>query len=125
MLFVERIREYSDQKELPLDEAVDRAVTECIKEGILAEFLEENRREVVFMSIFEYDEEKEMRLFKEAYLEEGEEIGREFQKEKDLKVLVNSLKKYLPDAEAVFQEITANEEFRDCTRDQIMELYDN
>ena len=81
------------------------------------------------MSIFEYDEEKEMRLLKEAYLEEGEEIGREkgkeLQKEKDLKVLVNSLKKYLPDAEVVFQEITSNEEFRDCTKEQILELYGN
>ncbi|MBQ9990296.1 MAG: hypothetical protein IJP31_05065 [Lachnospiraceae bacterium] len=77
------------------------------------------------MSIFEYDEEKEMRLLKEAYLEEGEEIGKKRRKEKDLKVLVNFMKKYLPDAEAVFQEIISTEEFRDCTKDQIMELYDN
>ncbi|MBQ9990949.1 MAG: hypothetical protein IJP31_08420 [Lachnospiraceae bacterium] len=129
MLFVERIREYSDQKELPLNEAVDRAVRECIKEGILAEFLEENRREVVSMSIFEYDEEKEMRLLREAYLEEGyergEAAGEQRRKEKDLKVLVDFMKKYLPDAEAVFQEIISTEEFRDCTREQIMELYEN
>ncbi|MBQ9991044.1 MAG: hypothetical protein IJP31_08915, partial [Lachnospiraceae bacterium] len=135
MFFVERIREYSDQGKLPLDEAVDRAVRECIKEGILAEFLEENRREVVSMSIFEYDAEKELRLYCEAYQEKGEEIGRklgeeagrrlgeEARKEKDLKVLVDFMKKYLPDAEAVFQEITANEEFKDCTKKQIMELY--
>ena len=75
------------------------AVRECIKEGILAEFLEENRREVVSVSIFEYDEEKEMRLLKEAYLEEGyeqgeaagKEKGKELQKEKDIIILIGNL----------------------------------
>lgn len=42
-----------------LDEAVERAVDECIHEGILADFLSRNRAEVIKMSIFEYDQELE------------------------------------------------------------------
>ena len=33
-----RVREYA--AEMPLDEAIERAITECISEGILAEFSE-------------------------------------------------------------------------------------
>ena len=41
-------------------------VQECIKEGILAEFLSRNRAEAVSVSIFEYDEEKERELYGQA-----------------------------------------------------------
>ena len=44
---------------------VEIIVTECIKEGILEEFLRENQAEVVAMSIFEFDEEKEWKLIRE------------------------------------------------------------
>ena len=43
----------------PIEQAVDHAVTECIHRGILKEFLQGQRAEVVAMSIFEYDEEEE------------------------------------------------------------------
>ena len=42
--YVDRVRKYA--RELPLSEAVERAITECIREGILKEFLEKNRAEV-------------------------------------------------------------------------------
>ena len=38
-----RVRKYA--REQPIAEAVERAITECIQEGILKEFLEKNRRE--------------------------------------------------------------------------------
>lgn len=37
-----RVREYA--AEMPLDEAVERAITECISEGILADFLRKTER---------------------------------------------------------------------------------
>lgn len=70
MQYVDKIRRF--QKTLPLKEAVDCAVRECIREGILKEFLLQNRAEVIQMSIFEYDQEAHMRLVRE----EGEERGR-------------------------------------------------
>ena len=44
-----------------MEDAVEQAITECISEGILAEFLLKNRAEAKRMSIYEYDEEKHMR----------------------------------------------------------------
>lgn len=35
--YTDRVRRYA--KELPIAEAVERAITECIREGILKEFL--------------------------------------------------------------------------------------
>ena len=49
-------------RELPLSEAVERAITECIREEILKEFLEKNQAEVRKMSIYEYDQEKHIRM---------------------------------------------------------------
>lgn len=69
MVYVDKVRRY--HKEMNMDKAVDRAVTECIREGILADFFRENRSEVVQMSIFEYDEEKHMRMVHEEGREEG------------------------------------------------------
>ena len=50
---VYRVRKYA--AEMPLNEAVELAITECINEGILTEFLQHNRAEVYKVSIFEYD----------------------------------------------------------------------
>ena len=50
--FVSRIRRYAAGK-TAIEEAVDRAVTECIAKGILADFLRSQRAEVVAVSIFE------------------------------------------------------------------------
>ena len=63
-------------KSEPIAEAVDHAVTECIQQGILRDFLQEQRAEVVAMSIFEYDEEEEKRKLREEEFEYGKEEGR-------------------------------------------------
>ncbi len=55
--YVARVRLYA--ADMSLDQAVERAVDECVREGILAEFLTRNRNEVISMSIFEYDKELE------------------------------------------------------------------
>ena len=68
-----------------INQAVERAVNESIKEGILTDFLLKNKAEAVQMSIFEYDEEREMKLIRrderelgrEQGLREGMEQGRE------------------------------------------------
>ena len=54
-----------------------RAVTECIRENILADFLKKNRAEVVAMSIFEYDKVEEEKKLRKAEFEAGVEQGRE------------------------------------------------
>ncbi|MBQ6886204.1 MAG: hypothetical protein IJN54_01660 [Lachnospiraceae bacterium] len=56
---------------MELEEAVERAVDECIREDILKDFLLEQKAEVVAMSIYEYNEE----YAKKANFESGEEAG--------------------------------------------------
>lgn len=64
-----RVRTYAT--EMSLDEAVERAITECTREGILAEFLKKNRAEAKKVSIYEYDEERHMRQSREEGMEDG------------------------------------------------------
>ena len=59
-----------------MEEAVECAVEECIKEGILAEFLIQNRAEVISMSIFEYNKDEEEKKLRKAEFEAGLEEGR-------------------------------------------------
>ena len=73
--YTARVREYAQVK--PVEEAVEQAISECIQEGILSEFLKQNRAEAKQVSIYEYDEEKHMRQEREASWEEGREVGRE------------------------------------------------
>ena len=54
---------------------MEQAISECIQEGIMAEFLKQNRAEAKQVSIYEYDEEKHMRQEREASWEEGREEG--------------------------------------------------
>ncbi|MCM1211472.1 MAG: hypothetical protein NC318_07695 [Blautia sp.] len=77
--YVDLVREYA--KEMDLPDAVERAVDYCIKNGILADFLSQNRAEAIAMCIFEYDQEKHMNMEREEWrsrgIEEGIEIGQE------------------------------------------------
>ena len=72
-LYVARVRKYAAQMEL--NEAVEQAITECIREGILSEFLSRNRAEVMRVSIFEYDQELEEKKYREAEYEHGRQDG--------------------------------------------------
>ena len=67
--YTSRVREYAAK--MPLDEAVERAITECISEGILEDFLRKNLAEAKEVSIYEYDEERHMRQTREEGVEEG------------------------------------------------------
>ena len=73
-IYVARVRKYTS--EMNLNDAVARAIDECIKEGILVEFLRKNRSEVKMVSILEYDKEWEEKKLRKAEYEAGKEDGR-------------------------------------------------
>lgn len=82
MLYVERVREYASHSDMTLDEAVKRAVDNVKNKFFTCEFAPaaqisqvEKRAEAVKMSIFEYDEEREMALMREAEYNAGMEEG--------------------------------------------------
>lgn len=71
--YVSRVRRYAESMEI--EDAVELAITECIQEGILENFLKRNRAEAKKVSIYEYDEEKHMRQTREEGFDEGEIAG--------------------------------------------------
>lgn len=71
--FVSRVRK--NQKVMPLSQAVNKAVNDCIKVGILEDFLRNNKAEVIGMSIFEFDREEHERIIRTEEYEEGEAVG--------------------------------------------------
>lgn len=79
MQYVDMVRKYS--QEMELKDAVTKAVDECIRKNILRDFLLRQKAEVIKMSIYEFDEEREMRLIREDEREFGKEIGKEIGKE--------------------------------------------
>ncbi len=72
--YVSKVRQYAAA--MPLNQAVEQAVSECIQTGILSEFLSRNRSEVISMSIFEYDKELEEKKIRKAEYEVGYSEGK-------------------------------------------------
>ena len=98
------LREYAEYvaqvrknaKYMELEAAVEKAVEECIQNGILKEFLQKNKAEVIAVSIFEYDKEEEERKLRKAEYEAGEQRGR---LEERLEIVQSMMEKGMPVAE--------------------------
>lgn len=73
--YVEKVRNYAETMELT--ETVNRAVNECIAENVLKDFLLDQKAVVVKLSIYEYDEERELQLIREGEREIGREEGKD------------------------------------------------
>lgn len=103
--YVDNTRKYH-KKGMSYEDAVKKAVDECIEENILKEFFIENKAEVVSMTIFEYDEEEHMRLERKEQFEKGEEVG-------ENKKLLEQINKKLKKGKTIPQiadELEENEE---------------
>lgn len=74
VLYIERVRLYTAN--MTIEEAVNRAVNECIAEGILADFLSKNKAEAIAMSIFEYNQEAHMKCVRQESFAEGKAEGK-------------------------------------------------
>ena len=97
--YVAKVRKYVS-KNISLEEAVTRAVDECIEEGILAEFLIKNKIEVIKVSIYEYDKEFEEKKLRKAEYEAGVEAGIELG---ERSLLENQIRKKLKKGKSIEQ----------------------
>ena len=68
MLLIEKIRMYN--RSMPLEDAVDKSIDECVKEGILSDVLLEFKAEVRKMCIAEFNE----KVYTEGIRSEGVEL---------------------------------------------------
>lgn len=95
MQYVEKTRSYA--KSMTIEEAVDKAVEECIGQNILKDFLSQNKAEVKRMSIYEYDEEAVRQVLKEDAYEEGalrklvSQVCKKMKKNQSLKKIAEDL----------------------------------
>ena len=90
-VYVALVRKYA--KSMELEAAVEKAVDKCIHDGILEEFLQRNRAEVIAVSIFEYDKEEEERKLRKAEFEAGEQSGIQKGIQEERVKIVQSLEK--------------------------------
>lgn len=102
--YVTKVRKYT--KEMELNAAVERAVDECIREGILEEFLRDNRAEVMAMSIFEYNKDEEEKKLRKAEYEAGYDCGFDAGKETELNVLLQRMLRNEKYSDADIAEVT-------------------
>ena len=72
--FTERVRVH--RKEMPLEDAIRTTIDECIRDGILKEFLLKNKAEVYRMCLYEFDVELHERVLREEEREEGRLEGK-------------------------------------------------
>ena len=116
MLLVERVRPHA--KTMAVQAAVHRAVTECICEGILSDFLSKNQSEVISVSIFEYDEERELALMRKAIasetreegIAEGRNAGHKEEREDEIKSLIRTKLQKGKSISQIAGELERNEE---------------
>lgn len=71
--YVAQVR--ANAENMSLTGAIEKAIDDCIRNGILVDFLSKNRAEAITVSIFEYDEEKHMQCEREEWREIGRAEG--------------------------------------------------
>ena len=86
-----KVREHTTRDPKNLSEAIERAVDECIDEGILADILSSQKAEVLELALTTFDRE----LYEQGLREEGESIGEARGEGKSLLESVNNLQKNL------------------------------
>ena len=73
-LFIDTVTKY---QELGVDEPYKKAIEECIKKGILAEYRREKEVRLENMLTAEYDYELDIEVQREEAFESGKELGKE------------------------------------------------
>ena len=91
--FVGKVREYQ-KAGLDLTTAITGAINECIREGILSDFLKTHSSEVINMLTAEWDINVARKVWEQEAWEEGREEGRE---EKNLETIIEMKNEGLTD----------------------------
>ena len=76
MYFVDLVREYHLKNDfIDLENAIEQAITQCIRENVLKDFLIENRTEVTHVMTLDFTFERRLELQRAEAAEEGREEG--------------------------------------------------
>lgn len=72
--FIYQVKRYRRQK-YTLEEAIEKAIKDCVRQGMLERFLEENSSEVINMLYTEFNLEEAKKVWQEEAEKRGEERG--------------------------------------------------
>lgn len=107
MIFVNKVRNKTDNEGKDVRAAVIEAVDECINENVLSEFFIKHRDEVIDVSVFEYDEKGVMDIMREEGKEEGIKEGKT---EAKIEIFKGMTKKLDKSAEEVLDMVEMDDE---------------
>lgn len=106
MRFVEKVRRNGER--MPIKEAIEKSVDECIAENVLADFFRKNRAEVLAVGIFEYDEEKVRAMLREEWTEDGRAEGLAEAREDGIRILIETCQELGVSRHIVLNKIADN-----------------
>ena len=106
MIFINKVREYSDDKGVDIKTAITKAIDYCIEENIMREFLIKHKAEVFSVCITEFDEKIYEAELREEAREEGIKEGREGERAKNILTMVSILRGLGLDDSTIAQQIS-------------------
>ena len=102
MIFINKVREYSDDKGVDIKTAITKAIDYCIEENIMREFLIKHKAEVFSVCITEFDE----KIYEAELREEAREEGREEERIKNILTMISILRGLGLDDSTIAQQIS-------------------
>lgn len=115
--FVAEIRK--NLESVTLQESVEQAVDTCIEQGVLKEFLLEQKAEVIAMSIYEYNEE----YVRKTLFEDGMEVGMEKGMERGICVLIETCREIGLSREETLEKLEQKCNLPKTTAEAYLEKY--
>ena len=67
-----------------LEDAIEKAINQCMEENVLRDFLAQHREEVMHVMTLDYTFERRLEMQRAEAIEDGERIGKEIGKEEKL-----------------------------------------
>ena len=83
MYFVDRVRK-NNEISGNLEDAIEKAINQCMEENVLRDFLAQHREEVMHVMTLDYTFERRLEMQRAEAIEDGERIGKEIGKEEKL-----------------------------------------
>ena len=121
MIFINKVREYSDDKGIDIKTAITKAIDYCIEENIMREFLIKHKAEVFSVCITEFDE----KIYEAELREEAREEGREEERIKNIRKTIFLLHRLNFKNEDIIREISQTFEISSETAGKYIEDYYN
>lgn len=83
MYFVDMVRK-NNEISGNLEDAIEKAINQCMEENVLWDFLAQHREEVMHVMTLDYTFERRLEMQRAEAIEDGERIGKEIGKEEKL-----------------------------------------